>query len=169
MQTRLFCNWKLWITNLSRWLSPGIKLNKRSRGNGQGGNERENPPHRFWMGWCCAKATNQSTDCYDTGDIGYRWLVASLWISTLIAKFMGLTWGLPGADRTQVASMLVTWTLLYRTDYDVTVMYHHLYLAVQSNGLPRTRPLPWLRQRTQIHCQLDLWQNGKNSMEFEWG
>ena len=31
---------------------------------------------------------------------------------SLIARFMGPTWGLPGADRTQVAPMLATWTLL---------------------------------------------------------
>ena len=31
---------------------------------------------------------------------------------TLIARFMGPTWGLPGADRTQVGPMWATWTLL---------------------------------------------------------
>ena len=31
---------------------------------------------------------------------------------TLIARFMGPTWGLSGADRTQVGPMLATWTLL---------------------------------------------------------
>ena len=31
-------------------------------------------------------------------------------IYILIARFMGPTWGLPGADRTQVGPMLVTWT-----------------------------------------------------------
>ena len=30
-----------------------------------------------------------------------------------IARFMGPTWGPPGADRTQVGPMLATWTLLY--------------------------------------------------------
>ena len=32
-------------------------------------------------------------------------------ISTLIARFMGSTWGSPGADRTQVGPMLAPWTL----------------------------------------------------------
>ena len=32
---------------------------------------------------------------------------------TLIARFMGPTWGQPGADRTQVGPMLALWTLLY--------------------------------------------------------
>ena len=32
--------------------------------------------------------------------------------TSLIARFMGPTWGLPGADRTQVGPMLATWTLL---------------------------------------------------------
>ena len=31
---------------------------------------------------------------------------------TLIAKFMGPTWGPPGADRSQVGTMLVPWSLL---------------------------------------------------------
>ena len=33
-------------------------------------------------------------------------------MSTLIARFMGRTWGPPGADRTQVGPMLAPWTLL---------------------------------------------------------
>ena len=32
--------------------------------------------------------------------------------TTLIARFMGPTWGQPGADRTQVGPMWATWTLL---------------------------------------------------------
>ena len=34
------------------------------------------------------------------------------WISALIARFMGPTWGPSGADRTQVGPMFVPWTLL---------------------------------------------------------
>ena len=33
-------------------------------------------------------------------------------ILTLIARFMGPTWGPPGADRTQLGPMWATWTLL---------------------------------------------------------
>ena len=33
---------------------------------------------------------------------------------TLIARFMGPTWGPPGADRSQVGPMLAQWTLLSR-------------------------------------------------------
>ena len=40
-------------------------------------------------------------------DLGNRWIMSSL-----IAKFMGPTWGPPGADRTQMGPMLATWTLL---------------------------------------------------------
>ena len=32
--------------------------------------------------------------------------------TTLIARFMGPTWSLPGADRTQVSPMWATWTLI---------------------------------------------------------
>ena len=34
-------------------------------------------------------------------------------LSSLIARFMGPTWGLPGADRTEVGPLLVPWTLLF--------------------------------------------------------
>ena len=35
-----------------------------------------------------------------------------LWHHTLVARFMGLTWGPPGADRTQVDPMLAPWSLI---------------------------------------------------------
>ena len=35
-----------------------------------------------------------------------------VWICSLIARFMGPTWGSSGADRTQVDPMLAPWTLL---------------------------------------------------------
>ena len=44
-----------------------------------------------------------------------RWQGASNscnWDKSLIARFMGPTWGPPGADRTQVGPMLAPWTLL---------------------------------------------------------
>ena len=46
---------------------------------------------RLWMGW-------------------YRLDTITQW--ALITRFMGPTWGPSGADRTQVGSMLVPWTLL---------------------------------------------------------
>ena len=36
----------------------------------------------------------------------------SCWITSLMARFMGPTWGPSGADRTQVGPMLAPWTLL---------------------------------------------------------
>ena len=33
------------------------------------------------------------------------------WVNTLIARFMGPTWGPSGADRTQVGPLLAPWTL----------------------------------------------------------
>ena len=36
----------------------------------------------------------------------------AMWITALIARFMGPTWGPSGADRTQVGPMLAPWTLL---------------------------------------------------------
>ena len=43
-----------------------------------------------------------------------RWFCVLTWclVPTLIARFMGTTWGPPGDDRTQVGPMLAPWTLL---------------------------------------------------------
>ena len=54
--------------------------------------------------------------CYAVWNIITYWTTSS-WHSTvsttpLIARFMGPTWGPPGADRTQVGPMLAPWTLL---------------------------------------------------------
>ena len=38
--------------------------------------------------------------------------MTTIWIVTLIARFMGPTWGPSGADRIQVGPMLAPWTLL---------------------------------------------------------
>ena len=40
-------------------------------------------------------------------------LYDNLWLLTLMARFMGPTWGPSGADRTQVGPMLAPWTLPY--------------------------------------------------------
>ena len=64
-----------------------------------------------------------------------------LWISkhgTLIARFMGPTWGPSGADRTQVGPMLAPWTLLCRYLYRLSEIgcffnekYHWLYIQLK--------------------------------------
>ena len=38
--------------------------------------------------------------------------IINVWETSLIARFMGPTWGPSGADRTQVGRMLTPWTLL---------------------------------------------------------
>ena len=50
--------------------------------------------------------------------------------NTLIARFMGPTWGPSGADRTQVGPMLAPWTLLsgYYHYYLLTLLYYYIYL-----------------------------------------
>ena len=44
--------------------------------------------------------------------LSVEWAATSRPLTALIARFMGLTWGPPGADRTQVGPMLAPWTLL---------------------------------------------------------
>ena len=41
--------------------------------------------------------------------------------ATLLARFMGPTWGPPGDDRTQVGPMLVPWTLLSGYTYALSL------------------------------------------------
>ena len=46
-------------------------------------------------------------------------------ITTQIAKFMGLTWDPPGADRAQVGPMLTPWTLLSGNHPHANRSYYH--------------------------------------------
>ena len=41
-----------------------------------------------------------------------NYIISACWLISLIARFMGPTWGPSGADRTQVGPMLAPWTLL---------------------------------------------------------
>ena len=55
--------------------------------------------------------------------------------TALIARFMGLTWGPPGADRTQVGLMWATWTLLYETNiwhHDINTLYTILAISERN-------------------------------------
>ena len=42
----------------------------------------------------------------------WKLVIIYSWVPSLIARFMGPTWGPSGADRTQVGPMLAPWTLL---------------------------------------------------------
>ena len=60
-------------------------------------------------------------------EFGHLFPVTLRWIVSLIARFMGPTWGPPGADRTQVGPTWATWTLL--SGYmlrDLSITYLHL-------------------------------------------
>ena len=60
-----------------------------------------------WLRWVTPFGNQQGDSLVTKG--------VTLHILPLIAKFMGPSWGPPGAARTQVGPMLVTWTLLSRT------------------------------------------------------
>ena len=71
---------------------------------------------------------------------------------SLIARFMGPTWGPSGADRTQVSPMLAPWTLLsgiiliYKCLGEMVVQFF-VYLAADNDGSafphsPNRRPGP---------------------------
>ena len=48
------------------------------------------------------------------GSVSMKGLISHSYLSenTLMARFLGPTWGLSGADRTQIGPMLAPWTLL---------------------------------------------------------
>ena len=70
----------------------------------------------------------------------WRWadsIYNTIWIycdHTLIARFMGPTWGPSGADRTQVGPMLAPWTLLsgylFKTPHTSTVRVRYVLLVL---------------------------------------
>ena len=53
--------------------------------------------------------------------------VYDIMVKSLIARFMGPTWGLPGANRTQLGPMLATWTLLSG------IVPVHTYLQISAS------------------------------------
>ena len=46
-------------------------------------------------------------------------MISKHWCTTLMARFIGPTWGPSGADRTQVSPMLAPWTLLSGQFWDM--------------------------------------------------
>ena len=61
-----------------------------------------NVPH-----WTCATWSNMSHSIFCSANY-----MVTFTGTTLIVRFLGPTWGPPGANRTQVVPMLATWTLL---------------------------------------------------------
>ena len=67
----------------------------------------------------------------------YTLLLRELPRTTLIARFMGPTWGPAGADRTQVGPMLAPWTLLSGTvcrplsEFIVVQSCHRCYIVIK--------------------------------------
>ena len=59
--------------------------------------------------------------------------------SSLIARFMGPTWGPAGASRTQVGPMWATWTL--PSEY---IWSHYLHVGHRGNHLTTYRTINWL-------------------------
>ena len=62
------------------------------------------------------------------------WQSTSNCILSLIARFMGSTWGPSGADRTQVGPMLAPWTLLFGLWWNE---FKHLLMDHPSSTISR--------------------------------
>ena len=90
----------------------------------------------FMLMFCfqgCVNGNKQILDCP----------TASAVTIALIARFIGPTWGLPGADRTQVGPMLAQWSLLSgwgfgiaryhnTTDHKEVSLFFAMHLVCQS-------------------------------------
>ena len=72
----------------------------------------------FWLCWTSWFQNHIIFDLFKSWCHAHMYLhiraqhISHLDSLTQIARFMGLTWGPPGADRTQVGPMLAPWTLL---------------------------------------------------------
>ena len=84
---------------------------------------------------------------------------------TLIARFMGPTWGPTGADRTQVGPMLAPWTLLSGTllQLDATTRL----LANDRAAFLWKLPYDWLKGLHQHHIAWERQGSGKSPKHAE--
>ena len=96
-----------------------------------------------------------------------------------VARFMGPTWGPPGADTTQVGPMWATWTLLsgFLVNEPVTVGFlfyrqeHGLliYFAVEPNKLVNKHSSNRWRETTWRSCDISLMYTRWLYYSFAWG
>ena len=100
--------------------------------------------HRFKL---LSNSRNTSTVCWwMPSNATWPWNTGPVFIHTLIAKFMGLTWGPSGADRTQVSPILVPWTLL--SGYTGTESCHHCACKYASTFSPLIQS--WIQSYTSL-------------------
>ena len=77
--------------------------------------------------------------CHRSGPVN-PWYYKLFEKTSLIARFMGLTWGPSGADRTQVGPMLAPWNLLFGYAYlapshsSETTLTYHQYEPMKKNS-----------------------------------
>ena len=76
-------------------------------------------------------------------------------VTTMIARFMGPTWGPPGTNRTQVGPMLAPWSLLSRHS-----SMHSRWWELCERYIPRQTAWPWANEKINfpgilIHIQED--------------
>ena len=97
-----------------------------------------------------------------------------LLVYTLIAKFMGTTWGPPGANRTQVGPMLATWTLLSgQEDKNVASIQGQYRVCwwpgdarsqdISSNNIARI-----LSEHSGLSTDCHITGKGDGKLNFQW-
>ena len=107
------------------------------------------------LGWLPSTASQEPYSCKH-GIQGYS-------ITAQIARFMGPTWGLPGADRTQVGPMWATWALLSGCIFNnndksnpITQTYMPATLTRKIQRKPENMELPCMVTHimvTYAHCE----------------
>ena len=86
-------------------------------------------------------------------------------VASLIARFMGPTWDLPGADRTQVGPMLAPWTLLSgvaqqatpRTTAALFITWHEVLLLDLRQISDRLQEIMFITYHTNIKKLHQFW------------
>ena len=101
-----------------------------------------------------------------TSDDGFRYFFSCWWwwivlvclctlmfvTLTLIARFIGPTWGPSGADRTHVDPILASWTLLSRYTLVLIKAYDRLmHRAAKQLSKIEGKTILWCRQRFSNH------------------
>ena len=107
---------------------------------------------------------------WETGhsNVTHQWTRCIYFLHTLIARFMGPTWGPSGADRTQVGPMLAPWTLpsgyLFQICLTTNIIYEQTWIyryplmcawsCIVTVSVKKALPNSWWRHQMETFSAL---------------
>ena len=144
MTSVLSCRWKADVLDCS------ILCEKRDRVN----TSRVIDALRLWMWWAtehsyilCSLRMNELTPCKTMSPLLHTMRAINIFrcVNTLIARFMGPTWGPSGADKTQVGPMLgpmnfVFWVVTTMVAFKIISSSFQAPLPAAFRRFPRLSP-----------------------------